>query len=95
MQQIKQPIRFLSPEEMETIHRNALRILAEIGMHIASDEAIDYLASGGCTVDRNNKRVVFPQEVVQKWVDKMRADYAGREYPEKMAVRYWRAFRIS
>ncbi|MBN1809770.1 MAG: trimethylamine methyltransferase family protein [Planctomycetes bacterium] len=83
-----EPFRFLSPDEMETIHRNALRILAEIGMRIDHDVALDHLAAAGCTVDRNARLVHFPPEVVQASVDRMRAAYAERSEPEHMAVRY-------
>ena len=48
----REPVRFLSPDDMETVHRNALRILAEIGMKIDHDEALEYLASAQCKVDR-------------------------------------------
>ena len=84
----REPIRFLSSEEMETIHRNALSILAEIGMKIDHDKALDILANIGCQVDRGSRVVKFPRKTVQSYVDKMRKDFAKREYPEMMAVRY-------
>ena len=84
----RKPLRFLSQEEMETIHRNALRILDEIGMKIDHDDALDYLRSSGCRVDHERKTAKFPADVVQKYVDKMRSDFARREYPEMMSVRY-------
>jgi len=82
------PLRFLSPEEMETIHRNALRILSEIGMKIDHDAALDYLLAAGCKVDREKRRVLFPAQVVEGAVKKLRKDYAAREAPERMSVRY-------
>lgn len=88
MKILKEPLRFLEQEEMEVIHRNALRILAEIGMKIDHDEALDYLQSAGCRIDRDKKHVIFPEDVVQKYVDKMRSDFTSREYPERMSVRY-------
>ena len=72
MKNLKEPIRFLSPDEAEAIHRNALRILAEIGMKIDHDGALDYLAAAGCSVDHETKHAIFPEDVVQKYVDKMR-----------------------
>lgn len=83
-----QPVRFLDREEMETIHRNALRILAEIGMTIDHDEALDALRSTGCIVDFERRHARFPEAVVQARVDKMRRDFAARTAPERMAVRY-------
>lgn len=88
MKFLQEPVRFLVPEEMQTIHRNALRILAEIGMNIDNDEALDYLQSAGCKVDRQKHHVKFPEEIVEKYIGKMKNDFATRQYPEKMAVRY-------
>ena len=84
----REPLRFLSQDEMETIHRNALRILDEIGMKIDHDDALDYLRSSGCRVDHERKMAKLPADVVQKYVDKMRSDFARREYPGMMSVRY-------
>lgn len=88
MKSIREPLRFLCLEEMEILHRNALRILAEIGMKVDHDEALDYLRSVGCRIDRDQKIAKFPEDIVQKYVDKMRHDFTVRKYPEKMAVRY-------
>jgi trimethylamine--corrinoid protein Co-methyltransferase len=84
----KEPLRFLSPSEMEAIHSNALRILAEIGMKIDHDEALAHLKKAGCRVDETSRHVLFPKEVVQRCVDKMKRDYAARTAPERMSVRY-------
>jgi len=73
---------------MEILHRKALRILAEVGMRIDHDEALDYLRSAGCKVDRQKKQVRFPEDLVEKFVKKMRRDFETREFPERMAVRY-------
>lgn len=83
-----EPLRFLSPDEMATVHKNALRILAEIGMQISHQEALDYLDSAGCEVDKRKERVLFPEAVVQECVEQMQADYSVRTVPERMAVRY-------
>jgi len=84
----KTPLRCLTSEEMETIHRNALRILSRIGMRIDHDEALDALEAVGCIVKREERHVRFPENVVQRYVEKLRADFASREHPEKMSVRY-------
>jgi trimethylamine---corrinoid protein Co-methyltransferase len=88
MKKVREPVRFLAPDEMRAIHKNALRILAEIGMKIDHDDALDYLRSAGCIVDRESRRVTFPEDLVQKYVDTMRSDFASRRSPERMAVRY-------
>ena len=88
MKTLREPVRFLAFEEMETLHRKALRILAEVGMRIDHDEALDYLQAAGCKVDRQKKHVRFPEDLVEKRVKKMRRDFETREFPERMAVRY-------
>lgn len=93
MARIVQPLKMLSPEEMEAIHRAALEILDTVGMWIDSDEALDYLQGVGCRVQREKRIVRFPPEVVQRFVDRMRQDYARPDrLPEQMAVRYSRIY---
>ncbi|MCD6364748.1 MAG: trimethylamine methyltransferase family protein [Planctomycetes bacterium] len=88
MNRIKEPLRYLTNDEAETIHRNALRILSEVGMTIDNDEALDYLEAAGCKINREKRHVLFPGDVVEKYVGKMRGDFASRRNPESMAVRY-------
>ena len=86
---ICEPIRVLSYEEMERIHRAALTILADVGMKIESEKALSYLKNIGCCVDESSYIVKFPQKVVQQYVDKMKKDYGKPDrIPEKMSVRY-------
>ena len=84
----KEPLQFLSPHEMDRIHRSALRILEEIGMEIHHHEALDFLETAGCKIERDKKQVLFPNGVVQRCVEKMRTGFSEREHPERMAVRY-------
>lgn len=88
MNDIREPIRFLTEEEMATLHKSALRILAEVGMKIDHDEALDYLQAAGCKINREKMQVKIPEEVSQKCVDKMKQDYRLRKNPEMMSVRY-------
>ena len=84
----KEPLRFLTYEEMDTIHRNALRILSEIGMKIDHEDALESLYSMGCSVDKSSRIVKFPADMIQNCVDRMRTQYKNRQTPEGMAVRY-------
>jgi len=84
----REPLRFLDREEMETIHRSALRILARVGMRIDHDQALAALRRLGCRVDAASRHVLFPEALVQQCVDRLRADFATRQSPERMAVRY-------
>ena len=51
------PVEILSADQVEAIHRASLRILAEIGVQVLGDRAIDLLAAAGATVDRAERRV--------------------------------------
>lgn len=84
----REPIRFLDREEMETIHRGALRILDEVGMRVEHEVALAALRRMGCRVAAAGGHVRFPRQLVQECVDRMRAAFAARGVPERMAVRY-------
>lgn len=89
MARIDRPLSVLSREEMELIHASALEILESIGMKIDNDRALDYLQAVGVYVNRSKRVATFPREIVQRFVDKMVADYADpNRVPERMAVRY-------
>ena len=51
------PVEILSVDQVETIHTASLRILAEIGVEVLGDRALDALAAAGATVDRASRRV--------------------------------------
>jgi trimethylamine---corrinoid protein Co-methyltransferase len=51
------PVEILSADQVETIHRASLRILAEIGVEVLGDRALDALAGAGATVDRLARNV--------------------------------------
>ena len=86
---ICEPIRVLTPEEMEKIHQAALVILEEVGMRIESEEALDLLIRFGAKVDTEAMQVKFPKPLVQSCVEKMKQDYDNQQrLPDRMAVRY-------
>jgi trimethylamine:corrinoid methyltransferase-like protein len=68
MKAIREPVKFLTIDEMEAIHCNTLRILAEVGMKIDHDEGLDYQLSVGCKVNREQKKEKFPKDVTQKYI---------------------------
>ena len=83
-----EPIRILSPEQMERIDAAATTILDETGMIIQSEEALGLLERAGCTVDRATYLVRFPRRVVREAVERMKRGYACRSRPERMPVRF-------
>lgn len=89
MMQYTEPIRILSPDEMERIHQAALAILNTIGMKVNHPVALEYLRKHGCLVDTATQIVKFPPQIVQASVDRMRQAYAQpARIPERMSVRY-------
>jgi trimethylamine--corrinoid protein Co-methyltransferase len=64
------PVEILSADEVETLHRASLRILAEIGVEVLGDRAIDLLAGAGATVDRETRRVRLDPAHVEELVSK-------------------------
>ena len=51
------PLEILSADQVETIHLASLRILAEIGMEVLGDRALDTFARAGARVDRLTRNV--------------------------------------
>jgi trimethylamine--corrinoid protein Co-methyltransferase len=51
------PVEILSEDQVATIHRASLRILAEIGMEVLGDRALDAFAAAGATIDRSTRNV--------------------------------------
>ena len=89
MGRLIEPIRYLSRNEMESIHQAAVEVLDDVGMWIDSEEALHYLEDYGCKVDYDSRRVRFPPEVVQGAVSHMRAQHADpNRIPQRMSVRY-------
>jgi trimethylamine--corrinoid protein Co-methyltransferase len=62
------PVEILSADEVETLHRASLRILAEIGVEVLGDRAIDLLAGAGAVVDRSTRNVRLDPAQVEELV---------------------------
>ena len=62
------PLEVLSADHVEEIHRASLRILAEVGVEVLGDRAIDLLVAAGATVDRSNRRVRLDGALVEELV---------------------------
>ena len=52
-----EPLRILSDDQVETIHRASLRILSEIGVECLGDRTLDAFAAAGAMVDRSSRKV--------------------------------------
>lgn len=62
------PVEILSADHVEAIHRASLRILAEIGMEVMGDRALDAFAAAGAHVDRLTRNVRLDPEQVESLV---------------------------
>jgi trimethylamine--corrinoid protein Co-methyltransferase len=62
------PIEILSADEVEVLHRASLRILAEIGVEVLGDRALDLLERGGASVDRARRNVRLDPGQVEELV---------------------------
>jgi trimethylamine---corrinoid protein Co-methyltransferase len=54
----------LSQEDIQKIHRTALRLLAEVGLADAPQSGVDYLTRAGCTLT-DTGRLLFPSALVE------------------------------
>jgi len=59
-------VSYLSREEQEFVHEQALRVLEEVGIGYNTPEAIDLLAEAGARVDRAALSAKLPGELVQR-----------------------------
>jgi trimethylamine--corrinoid protein Co-methyltransferase len=84
-----EPLRYLRQEEMEAIHKAALRILERSGMWVDHGKALEYLRDAGCRVDMDRRLAKFPAEVVEAAVARMRRNFQdAARWPKRMSVRY-------
>ncbi|TAL07363.1 MAG: methyltransferase [Chloroflexota bacterium] len=59
------PVEILSADQIEMIHGASLRILAEVGMEVLGDRAIDILARAGANIERSSRRVRLEPGMVE------------------------------
>jgi len=66
MNNTQRPLLRILPEQMaESIYREALRVLSEIGIFIENEEAFAMLADAGMKADKSTKRVKMTEELVK------------------------------
>ncbi len=59
-------VRFLSDELIEKIVAEARELICKLGVEIHNKEVLSILADSGATVDRNNQRAYFTQDIIDK-----------------------------
>jgi len=89
MSRVHGRISVLTRDEMESLHRTAVRILSDIGMRIDHLEALERLADVGAHVDARERIVRFPDTLVEASVTRMRQQFAGPpRYERRVPMRY-------
>ncbi len=56
----------LSPEEREKVHRQAVRVLSEVGSRFMSRKALDILKKNGAAVDYDEMIARIPEEMIRE-----------------------------
>ena len=62
------PIEILTPDQLQLIHDNSMRILSDIGIKVLDARSRSYLAQAGCTVDEAEEMVRFDPDRVMELV---------------------------
>ncbi len=63
-------LRLLEMEEMYQIHEAAMSLIADPGVQVAHEGALQILESRGIPVDHRTQRVRFPRELVEETIEK-------------------------
>lgn len=70
--------RLLSEDDLELLHRAAVRILSEAGMRFESDRLLQHLKRGGARIDPARHRAYFPEEMIERYLELIRHGNKGR-----------------
>ncbi len=62
------PIEILTPDQLQLIHDNSMRILSDIGIKVLDARARSYLAKAGARVDEASEMVRFDPDMVMELV---------------------------
>jgi trimethylamine--corrinoid protein Co-methyltransferase len=72
------PIEVLSADQIEAIHRSALKLLRETGIEVMQDPARNILKQAGCEVDESTQRVRFESELIESSIAKAPGSFTMR-----------------
>ena len=64
------PLKILTEQQLDEIHRSMLRVLEETGLKIEHEKALKLLKESGCKVDFDTNRVKFPPWLVEECLGK-------------------------
>ncbi len=69
------PIKLISDDQIEQIHRASLRLLQEVGMEVLHEESRRVLKAHGAEVDESNQRVRFDPVLIEQSVAKAPSEF--------------------
>jgi trimethylamine--corrinoid protein Co-methyltransferase len=72
------PLEYMTEEQVADVHLATLRVLDETGVRIDSNWALEFLASYGCSVDRDAHRVRFPPALVEECLERVPSQFEAR-----------------
>lgn len=64
------PLKILTEEQVDDIHRSTLRVLEETGLKVEHKRALELFKESGCKVDFDSNRVRFPPWLVEECLRK-------------------------
>lgn len=82
------PLELLNEEEVRAIHRAVLDVLRETGIKFESKKALKDLEKHGCQVDYEEKRVRFPEYLVEEAIRKCPSSFRMKARDPKDDVIY-------
>lgn len=62
------PVKFVSDDQLETIHDASLRVLEDIGVEVLHDEARTIMAGAGAQVTPGTQRVRFDRDLIMEYM---------------------------
>ena len=78
-----EPLKVLSEEEITKIHTNSLEILQNTGIAVNLKKMRELLADHGCQVDEGTRKVKFPADIVESFINKAPSEFViGGADPE-------------
>jgi trimethylamine--corrinoid protein Co-methyltransferase len=85
-------IEMFTQDELRDIHYATVEVLADTGLWVEDEEAMDVFASGGCHVDRKSHTVRIPAKVLEeciRWAPQ-KVVLCGRDPKNDVVLEGWR-----
>lgn len=83
-----EPLKLLTPEQVQEIHRSTLQVLWETGAQIESEWALAFFEQHGCQVDHVQRRVRFPGQLVDDCLGKVPCTFQAKARDPKFDLAF-------